>query len=349
MACNPRNTSLALGCDDGAIRILSLLDGELENVRKFDGVKTRLLSIAWGPMSLVKKVNKGKGRETMDVDDSAEDSNTNNEYEDSMIVTGCADSTVRIWDARSGRCVHRMTTDKMRGEQTLVWAIVFLQDGTIVSGDSMGLVKFWDGKMGTQLQSIKSHKADVLTITIGPDGKTIYSSGVDQKVSQIRYVPVESMDGKEQKTQDHARWVLSLQRRLHSHDVRTLAVSPSYSLSSCSSRPFPSSPPVKVPIVISGGLDFSLVYTPASTSSETSTLANPISDSDSTTFQESFNRKGSFIPQRSGPINFAREGKLLVCRRERGIDVWKLKGENSKREKAWEKVLEMEFKVCWLI
>ena len=41
-------------------------------------------------------------------------------------------------------------------------------DGTIVSGDSMGIVKFWDSKTCTQLQSFQGHAADVLCLTVGP-------------------------------------------------------------------------------------------------------------------------------------------------------------------------------------
>lgn len=82
-----------------------------------------------------------------------------------------------------------MGTDKIRGERTLVWAVGVLgyvsyvplsnaqessqttritSDGTIVSGDSMGIVKFWDSKTCTQLQSFQGHAADVLCLTIGP-------------------------------------------------------------------------------------------------------------------------------------------------------------------------------------
>lgn len=60
-----------------------------------------------------------------------------------------------------------MTVDQLKGEQTVVWAVAVLADGTIVSGDSMGNVKFWDGEMGTQSQSFRTHKADVLCLTVG--------------------------------------------------------------------------------------------------------------------------------------------------------------------------------------
>ena len=49
----------------------------------------------------------------------------------------------------------------------LIFLFLFLfvfRDGTIVSGDSLGHVQFWDGEMGTLLETFSSHTADVLTV-----------------------------------------------------------------------------------------------------------------------------------------------------------------------------------------
>lgn len=78
-----------------------------------------------------------------------------------------------------------MATDKIRGERTLVWTVGVLgyihlqavgvlclprsrRDGTIISGDSLGMVKFWDSRTCTQLQTFKAHGADVLCMAIDP-------------------------------------------------------------------------------------------------------------------------------------------------------------------------------------
>ena len=37
-----------------------------------------------------------------------------------------------------------------------------------MSGDSLGVVKFWDSKTCTQLHSFPAHGADVLCLAIGP-------------------------------------------------------------------------------------------------------------------------------------------------------------------------------------
>ena len=181
IAANPSHTTLALGCDDGAVRLVNLWDGALEMLRKFDNTKTRLLSVAWGPQQTVKK---GKQKQDNSITTPLV------QYQDSYIITGCADSTVRKWDIKTGRSTARMTTDKVRGENTLVWSVAVIagtslmnpnkaasSDGNtesdvIVSGDSMGNVKFWNEKTNTQTDSLKCHKSDILCLTVGPVGST---------------------------------------------------------------------------------------------------------------------------------------------------------------------------------
>jgi WD40 repeat protein len=40
-------------------------------------------------------------------------------------------------------------------------------DGTIVTGDSLGCVRFWDAVANTQMHSFQAHDADVLCLTVG--------------------------------------------------------------------------------------------------------------------------------------------------------------------------------------
>lgn len=181
---NPASTQLALGCEDGTVRLLSLEHDSLSHLRRFDRAKCRLLSIAWGPPVLpTMKPRPGATVDTGDSDDDDEDV----EWTDEWIVTGGSDSAIRKWDVKTGRVTDRMTTDKARGERTLVWTVATLgydfhhfslwallklhRDGTIISGDSMGMVKFWDSRNGTQLQSFQGHAADVLCMAVGPVSK----------------------------------------------------------------------------------------------------------------------------------------------------------------------------------
>jgi len=128
MAVNPSNSSLALGCEDGTVRILSIAHDTLTHSRRFDRVKCRMLSIAWGPS--VPRKTKTKTKTQADQAQSADSSNESDDddededdWKDSFLVTGGSDSSLRKWDVASGRVIERMGVDKVRGERTLVWTV----------------------------------------------------------------------------------------------------------------------------------------------------------------------------------------------------------------------------------
>ena len=119
IAPNPSSSSLALGCEDGTVRILSIANDTLTHSRRFDRVKCRMLSIAWGPPKNKSKKDSDSKAESSDDDDDDDD----DEWSDSWLVTGCSDSSLRKWDVATGRMIDRMGTNKMRGERTLVWTV----------------------------------------------------------------------------------------------------------------------------------------------------------------------------------------------------------------------------------
>lgn len=127
---NPSNSLLALGCEDGCVRLISLEGDSLQHHRRFDRVKCRVLSIAWGP-PVPPTPNKTKPNskneegnihgETSEGESASDDED--DEWTDSWLVTGGSDSALRKWDVKTGRVLDRMSTDKVRGERTLVWSL----------------------------------------------------------------------------------------------------------------------------------------------------------------------------------------------------------------------------------
>ncbi|KAJ7107652.1 WD40-repeat-containing domain protein [Mycena crocata] len=344
MSINPASTLLALGCEDGTVRLLSLADDTLTHHRRFDRVKCRVLSIAWGPP------NPHQSSGTKTADDSSDDEE--DEWTDTWLVTGGSDSSLRKWDVATGRAVDRMGTDKIRGERTLVWTVGVLGDGTIVSGDSLGTVKFWDSRTCTQLQSFQAHGADVLCLTLDPMGTAVYTSGVDQKISQFCLVKTSGGE----KTNSR-RWIQTSSRRMHSHDVRALAIWPPYTTLAPSHRhQFPMD---IAPILASGGLDMSVVVTPAALSTNTVVkIINPISTSIHSTFEDSYHRRLAYSsgPSSTSAVQVAREARLICCARDAGLGIWTIPKKSSPSDQRppsdddddsadWEKVLDMEFNV----
>ncbi|BGP41474.1 U3 small nucleolar RNA-associated protein [Rhodotorula kratochvilovae] len=349
IAATRASSALAIACEDSTIRILNILDGELELVSKIEiggSGKVRALSLAWGPP--VELVSKGKAREASPDEESSLPAHLKTPGE-SYLLAGCSNSTIRRFDVpTSGSVVGvwrgglRMTLDRLKGEHTVVWTVAVLANGTVVSGDSMGNVKFWDGSNGTQAQSFKAHKADVLALALGSDGTSLFTSGVDQKTTEFRLVTVASARVHDVPA---GRWIQASGRRLHSHDVRAIVVSPPYSLP-LPSPPPPSAQPKKalVPIMTSAGLDLSLILTAVSpapsalsvaSKKRAAPLPNPVSDAPSTEFESTTHRRASYVPQRARPFAVAPgtggadAPRLLVCRRERGVGIWRL--EDPKR------------------
>ncbi|KAL5534622.1 hypothetical protein ACEPAG_1085 [Sanghuangporus baumii] len=326
MAANPTCTQLALGCEDGRVRLIDVSNGEMSHLRRFDRARCRILSIAWGPPV---PPTPSKPRDN-DEDDESSSEDEDDEWTDSWLVTGGSDSSLRKWDVKTGRILDRMSTDKARGERTLVWTVSILADGTIVSGDSLGIVRFWDSRTCTQLHSFPAHGADVLCTAISPDGQSVFTSGVDQKVCLFTQVKVSDADkaGKNARHKSKARWVQSTSKRMHSHDVRTLAVWPPYLPISSSFRPLHPSPFSGIaPILASGGLDASLVLAPCATAGTSGPrLINPLATSAISTFEDSYHRRLAYPTGLQPAVTVARTARLLLCRRDTSLSIWRIIG-----------------------
>ncbi|ORX45333.1 WD40 repeat-like protein [Hesseltinella vesiculosa] len=220
LAVNSNGTRLAAGCEDGVIRLFDISDGQLEYLRSFDPQKGRILSIAWGPF-------------------------------DQYIVSGGSDSSVRRWDVQNGHVVKRMMVDRANKEPTMVWSVAATVDGTIVSGDSLGHLMFWNADLGTVKQSFKAHQADILSVVTSRDGSTVFSAGVDRKLVVCRHL-TEQQKGNPTADQNNTRvkggkWTVVGSRRYHWHDIRALALD---------DRP-------EIDSIVSGGVDVEMIVSPA--------------------------------------------------------------------------------------
>ena len=181
---------LAAGCADGSIVILSTADGDLKFLKLMrpSTKRARVLSVAF------------QNRHT--------------------IVAGYADSSIRLFDIRSGQLLRTVSLGKGPAggpRELLVWSVKCLPDGTIVSGDSAGEVRFWDANNYSLIQRVHGHLADVLDIAVSANGETVISGGADQRTIIYRKKPGEKGNKK-------GRWVELTHRRYHTHDVKTFAV-----------------------------------------------------------------------------------------------------------------------------
>lgn len=191
---------VAVGCDDGAVRIYVVREEGMEYYRSFTRVEGKILSVVW---SLDAK----------------------------KIFAGGSDGCIRCWDITTLHEVYRITAGLGglgSGPELCIWSLLVLRDGILVSGDSTGSTQFWDAHQGTFLQALTYHKGDVLSLAATPSHHGVFSAGSDGQVISYKFVPerIESVKNTVEDLADCAGncWVFVGSNRVHTHDVRALTV-----------------------------------------------------------------------------------------------------------------------------
>uniref|UniRef100_A0A673M0C2 U3 small nucleolar RNA-associated protein 4 homolog n=1 Tax=Sinocyclocheilus rhinocerous TaxID=307959 RepID=A0A673M0C2_9TELE len=135
---NQQGTHLAVGCEDGTVKLFEVNEDKIQFERNLDRQKSRIVSLSWHPSG-------------------------------SKIAAGMMDM-IQIFNVETGHSIHRMLADRgvgtSRSKECVVWSVVYLSDGTIVSGDSVGMVKLWDDQTGTLIKSHNVTKCDVLALSV---------------------------------------------------------------------------------------------------------------------------------------------------------------------------------------
>lgn len=185
LAVSPDQKTLAIGCEDGRIRLFSIYDRSVEFLRGFEAVETadgssaRILSLAWNQQG-------------------------------NTLISGSASGSIKLWNCENGRPVHSIKLANLS-----IWTAAFCDSQTFVSGDSKGQVQFWDVVSGTLLQNFPAFSADVLSLTCLP-GK-VFATGVDHKIVEFVQVAAPNAVGHVSE-----KWIQGGKRYFHTHDVRTI-------------------------------------------------------------------------------------------------------------------------------
>lgn len=97
---------------------------------------------------------------------------------DSRTVAGGDETTVRLWDLRTGK--ERQALD---GHRNTVEAVTFSPDGRLLaSGSSDRTIRLWDAATGRELRQLLGHGKGVTALTFTTDGKGLVSGGKDETV-----------------------------------------------------------------------------------------------------------------------------------------------------------------------
>ena len=170
-------SSVVLACEDGTLRLFDTSDPTT-------------------PPTYIKALSRHTGRALSAV-----------WYDPLTVVSGGSDGSLRVWDVLSGRNTSRISVG---GDGVNVWSVA-CTEGRIISGDSVGAVSVWDYHYGTLLHRLLHHKADVLSLSVTTNGRTLYSASIDATVSQCQLL-------------DGEQYVMAAPLRDHTHDVNVVAV-----------------------------------------------------------------------------------------------------------------------------
>ena len=184
LTVSPDQETIAVGSEDGRIRLFSVLPRSLEFLRGFEsGEDGRVLSLAWS-------------------------------HDGSRIIAGTAGGVVKVFDVRTGRVTFSIKSDR---KSTSVWAVAFVGQEYFVTGDSTGKVQFWDAMTGVQQQSFPAFGADVLSLAVTNE-RQVFATGVDHKIVEFALVSTQNAAG-----MTTEKWIQGGKRYYHTHDVRSLA------------------------------------------------------------------------------------------------------------------------------
>ncbi|XP_056138173.1 U3 small nucleolar RNA-associated protein 4 homolog [Lampris incognitus] len=188
MSSNSQGTLLAIGCEDGTVKLFEIMEDTIQFQRNLDRQKGRIISLFWHPSG-------------------------------TLIAAGMIDM-IKVFDAQSGHSTHRILVNRCVGaskrKEVVVWSVIFLSDYTIISGDSAGNVQVWDGHMGTLVRTHSITKWDVLTLSVSKDESSVVAGTSEGTVVQFQFIP-STMD------QQDKEWVRTKTLKNHTHDIRALA------------------------------------------------------------------------------------------------------------------------------
>lgn len=123
-----------------------------------------------------------------------------------FVASASADTTVRVWDLKTGRCLYRH-----RGHSRAVFALAWSPDGTrIASGGANETVQVWDAATGKHCSDFRGQVGQVEAMAFSPDGSSIASVASSRAVYVWNARTGSAWRLFDQEDQEHADPVLAL-------------------------------------------------------------------------------------------------------------------------------------------
>jgi hypothetical protein len=232
-----------IGSQDGAIRIYTVNMIEVEAMKSTTPTMNKNYTYQFELVSTIPTA----GEAVLSLTHIPSKDQNKDELIGTTLFAGIADGTIRRYDCSASnyhsigrssatasatsyftsssagviwKSTLRMTVECYgRSTPTLVWTMKAMSDGTIVSGDSLGHIQFWDGLTGTLISTFDQNDstADVLALDITSDECKVFGSGVDSRVVCIERQMISSENS-------NMKWIMTHAQRPHTHDVKAMSI-----------------------------------------------------------------------------------------------------------------------------
>jgi hypothetical protein len=189
VAWSPDGRRLAAGSEDGAVRILDVVAGQV--VYTFRGHSANgVTAVAWSPDGSrlasgswdhqVKVWDAGSGAEIFTL------AGHGNEItalawngDGTRLASASGDRTVKLWDPATGK-----ETLTLHGHTNWPYDLAWSPDGLrLASAGEDGTVKLWDPAAGRETLSLRGHAGSVRSVAWSPDGSRLASGDVNGTVN----------------------------------------------------------------------------------------------------------------------------------------------------------------------
>jgi serine/threonine protein kinase/Tol biopolymer transport system component len=186
VAFSPDGKSLAMGIDDGTVKIWNPVSGEVRLTLhahagpvwslafSHDG---KLLATA-SDDGAVKLWEVATGEEFKKLDVATAVRAVAFSPDGKTLATGSRNGEVRLWMVATG-----CEAEKLLGHTGVIVAVAFSPDGkTLASASGDKTVKLWDAATGRERLTLRGHLGGVYAVAFSPDGKTVASGSWDKSV-----------------------------------------------------------------------------------------------------------------------------------------------------------------------
>ena len=212
---------VATACQDGSVRIYQVDDDRIDPtpIGTIPTAGSAVLSLAWQQQVTGNTIGSDEVQ--------------------TILFAGVADGTIRkydlsltsigdsSWKLNKVTSVMRMTVESRgRKTSTKIWTMQIVNDNakdrTLVTGNSLGQVQFWNTQTGTLQQSFTQteYKADVLQISVSADQNKVFATGVDSRVICLeRPTSAGFVDPNDERV-----WKWTTAQRPHTHDVKAMTI-----------------------------------------------------------------------------------------------------------------------------